>query len=365
MDNFYPKVIYLDPAVRDSTVTRRVLAKYPDLPVIEVSDKRDIKFPQDHAHAKKQLYLTAFKGEPVKSCQGMGDYVCCQYFTVALVSDCHLECTYCILQDYLKNNPVITIYANIEEILARIAERAAKHPDRLFRIGTGELSDSLALDHVTEFSRDLASFAAATKNVLIELKTKTANVDNLIGLTHEKRLIVSWSLNPQSYIRREEHKCDSLESRLTAARRCADAGYPVGFHFDPLIRFPDWRERYTELVEMVAARFKPHELAWVSIGSLRFTGELQKISRERFPKSAIMAGELFPSADGKMRYFRPLREEMYAALKELVETKIGKVPHYLCMETAAVWQNVYGETPANKDLEQRLTTQVMPAAFTV
>lgn len=364
MQDFYPKEIYVDSAVRDLPVTRRILSRYPHLPVIEVADKTSVKFPQDHNRAKRQLYVSRYVGDPIKSCQGMGDYVCCQYFTIALVSDCHLECTYCILQDYLKNNPIITVYANVEEIFARIRERVVKHPERIFRIGTGELSDSLALDHVTGFSKDIVAFAAETENVLVELKTKTANVGGLIGLNHRKRVIVSWSLNPQSYIDSEEHKCDSLEARLNAARRCADAGYPIGIHFDPLLQLNDWEREYEGLVNAVAGTLKPEEIAWVSIGSLRFTKDLKKISQERFPKSKLMSGELMPSLDGKMRYFRPLREEMYAAVKGFVEAKLGKVPHYLCMETKSVWENVYGELPASNAVLEKSLTRNLGTALT-
>lgn len=366
MQDFYPKEIFIDESVRDLTVTTRILAKHPDLPVTFVRDKKDIKFPEEHSRAKRQLYIARYLGDPIKSCQGMGDYVCCQYYTIALVSDCHLECTYCILQDYLKNNPIITIYANVEEIFAKIRERVAKHPERLFRIGTGELSDSLALDHVTEFSKDIVTFARETPNVLVEFKTKTANVDNLIGLNHGGRSIVSWSINPQAYIEREEHKCDSLADRLSAARRVADAGYPVAFHFDPLLHFDGWENAYEGLIQRVGELFRPEELAWVSIGSLRFTKELKKISVARFPKSKIMSAELFPSPDGKMRYFRPIREDMYAKVKSLVEMRLGKVPHYLCMETKAVWRHVYGDVPpTNAALEKHLTQNFTNASFTV
>ena len=136
MQDFYPNEIYIDKNVRDLPVTKRVLAKFPDLPVKEISERSEIKYPQEHTRAKRQLYLAEFRGQAVKSCQGMGDYVCCQYYTIALVTDCHLECTYCILQDYLQNNPVITIYANTETIFSDIAEKAKNHPERQIRVVT-------------------------------------------------------------------------------------------------------------------------------------------------------------------------------------------------------------------------------------
>lgn len=356
MQDFHPKEIYVDARIAELATTQRILKKFPNITATVITDKKEIKFPQTHTRAKKQLYLAEHQGEPIKSCQGMGDYVCCQYLTIALVSDCHLECTYCILQDYLQNNPVITVYTNTEKVFEQVRHRVRQHPEKLFRIGTGELSDSLALDHITELSKEYVEFARSTPNVLLELKTKTANVKNLLDLDHQKRTVVSWSINPQKYIASEEHKCDSLIARFDAARACANAGYPVAFHLDPLLNFDDWQEQYTELVEQMAERFDPKELAWVSIGSLRFTKELKKISQERFPKSKLMSGEILPSLDGKMRYFRPLREDMYSHVKTLIETKLQTVPHYLCMETKSVWQNVYGVVPRNNDaLEKSLT----------
>lgn len=355
MQGFFPQVVYIDKSVSHLPLTRRIAAKFPDIPHIEIEDRREIKAPQIHAYAKKQLFLSRIQGDIVKSCQGMGDYICCLYHTVAFVSDCHLECTYCILQDYLLNNPVITFHTNTDEIFDAIRKRANRHAKQTLRVGTGELSDSLALDHITELSRDIVEFAATVPNLVMELKTKTNNVSNLLGLNHNRNVVVSWSINPQSYISREEHKCSDLDKRFEAARQCADHGYPVGFHFDPLLYYPDWQKEYSEVVERLANMFKPEELAWISLGSLRFTPNLRKIVNERFPKSRIMTGELFPSDDGKIRYFRSHREEMYQFMRTKIDTMLPRVPHYLCMETESVWRKTYQHIPSsNHELDEHL-----------
>lgn len=361
MNDFYPKEIYVDESVTHLKITKHILCHYPNLPVHVITDRSQIKYPQNHTRAKQQLYLARHQGQSIKACQGMGDYVCCQYYTFALVSDCHLECTYCILQDYLKNNPVITFYVNTDEIFAQIQSKVSKHPEKIFRIGTGELSDSLALDHIHGFSKDCVDFANANRNVLLELKTKTANISHLLKHRHNGNVIVSWSVNPQSYIEQEEHKCDPLSGRLAAARQCSDAGYPVAFHFDPLLHYPDWESEYENVVDEIASRFKPKEIAWISLGTLRFTKELKKISRERFPKSRLMTGEMFPSEDGKIRSFRPVREEIYRHMSILVRSKLAKVPYYLCMETKTVWKNVFEHVPTdNSELEKYLVRNFIP-----
>lgn len=355
LQDFSPRVIYIDPAVKQLPLTQSIIAHFPHASLQEITDRKDIKKPALHTQAKKDLYLTTHKGRVIKSCQGMGDYVCCNYFTMSLISDCHLECTYCILQDYLKNNPVITIFVNTDDVFSEISAHVSQHPEKMFRIGTGELSDSLALDHITHFSKEYVRFAREHANVILELKTKTHCIEELVALDHQKRTVVSWSVNPQSYIDSDEHKCSSLQQRLDAARRLADCGYPVAFNLDPLLYLDHWQEKYAELIQTIGERFSATEIAWMAVGSLRFTPDLKKISQERFTKSQIMAAEFVPSLDGKIRYFRPLREEMYDFIMKHIEQHIGQTPKFLCMETKAVWKNVMPQVPqTNEELEAYL-----------
>ncbi|MBF0106186.1 MAG: hypothetical protein HQM16_12765 [Deltaproteobacteria bacterium] len=358
MHAFIPSTIYLDPEVQEDPVTKRILKKFPGVPVCLVSDKKQIKSPAALTNAKKQLYLTKFKGTAIKDCQGRGgDYICCHYYTVSLISDCHLECTYCILQDYLKNNPVITIFTNLQEILSEISKKAIENPDAILRYGPGELSDSLALDPITEFGKDLIRHANQHKNIILELKTKTHNIDHIINEDHAGNTVIAWSINPQNYIEKEEFKCSSLNERFTAARQCLDKKFPIAFHLDPLLYCDAWKDEYTKLIKEVASLFPSQAIAWISMGSLRFTPLLKKIVTDRFPSSKIMTAEIYPNQDGKMRYFRPIREEMYKHLISLFKKYLPDTPYYLCMETRAVWKNVMGFVPKDTHEVERLLTK--------
>ena len=83
-----------------------------------------------------------------------------------------MECTYCFLQSYL-TFPFLVVYVNVEDLMRELTEAFSAEPDRLFRVGTGELADSLALDHLTGYGRLLVEYFAGQKNALLELKTKT------------------------------------------------------------------------------------------------------------------------------------------------------------------------------------------------
>jgi spore photoproduct lyase len=348
MSLFVPSHIYVDKAVRDLPVTQRILAKLTSVPVEYLDSPDVLKKPIPMTQAKKSLLITKSYGRDLKSCQGSGDYVCCDFMTLSLVSNCHFECTYCILQDYLKNNPVISVFANVEEILDQVAIALKSKPHHTFRIGTGELADSLGLDPLTEFSRDLVAFTALHPNMILELKTKSNFIQNLEGLDHQGRVVVAWSLNPQAHIDQEEFKTATLAQRLLAARTVADWGYKVGFHLDPLLHFEGWQANYEDLVKILSEQFAPEEIAWISLGSLRYTKGLGAVIKDRWPKSGLLYGELFPSDDGKIRYFRGIREQMYATVKSSIARHLPAVPHYLCMETSSVWDKVFGFIPKDK-----------------
>lgn len=356
MHPFQPSQIFVDESVRTLPLTARVLNYFHSVKPTYLQDPDCLKRPADPGYAKKTLLITRHKGDPVKYCQGGGDYVCCNYMTVSLVSNCHFECSYCILQDYLKNNPLMTFYANTHEILEWIERKIQVNPTQRFRIGTGELADSLALDSITQHSKLLVPFAASQDNLILELKTKSAEVEGLLGLDHRGKTVVSWSINPQTFISEEEHKTASLDDRLLAARLVCDYGYPVGFHMDPLLTLPGWKGEYSGLIDRLASLFLPSEIAWISLGSLRFTPRLRRVMGERFPRSRLLLGELFPGTDGKVRYFRGIRQDLYHHVKSAIDLAFPGVPHYLCMETKSVWGNVYEGFPADRDeLEGRLT----------
>ena len=68
------------------------------------------------------------------------------------MANCIYDCSYCFLQDFLNNNPLQVAYVNIEDLLQELDEVFTKFPNRTFRVGTGEITDSLALDSLVPLS---------------------------------------------------------------------------------------------------------------------------------------------------------------------------------------------------------------------
>ncbi|MBI2999291.1 MAG: radical SAM protein [Deltaproteobacteria bacterium] len=291
----------------------------------------------------------------MKKCPGSEGQVCCNYFVINFASNCPMGCSYCYLQEYLVHNPALKVFSNVDDLIEEAHRLLSRHRRFLFRIGTGEITDSLALDPYIGFSAEVIPFFAAQPNVLLELKTKSDRVEGLLGLDAKDRVVVSWSMNPERVIERDEHLTASFEERLVAARRCQEAGYKLGFHFDPLIEYPGWEPDYREMVERIFATIDHRRIAWISMGVLRNTPGLKRMMRERFPSTDLLSGEQVLCPDGKMRYFQPLRVSMYRKMLGWIRSAAPIVFVYLCMESKEVWEQVFGFAPScEKELGSRL-----------
>jgi spore photoproduct lyase len=124
-----------------------------------------------------------------------------------------MNCSYCYLQSYL-NSHVTKIFTNIDQALSELSEMAASFGDHSFRVGTGEVIDSLSLDEITLYSRKLIAFFNRHPNWILEFKTKSAKVDQFLDLATLGNTTVSWSINPSKIIEKEEHGTARLHERL-------------------------------------------------------------------------------------------------------------------------------------------------------
>jgi spore photoproduct lyase len=148
-------------------------------------------------------------------------------------------------------------------------------------------------------------------------------------------------------IEEEETRTAPLEERMDAAKKCQEKGYPIGFHFDPIIYHEGWEKGYQETILSLFKRIDPKRVIWISLGGFRYPPQLKAIAKERFPNTRIFLGELFPGRDGKFRYLKEIRVEMYQKMAEWLKDVDPSLFVYLCMESQEVWEKVFGWSPQN------------------
>ena len=378
--------------------------------------------------------LKTFPGSFARKCPGTKEpYLCCEYEILSPVVNCPIGCSYCILQCYL-NEPVNIIYVNVEKIFADAIERYKQFgDDKIIRVGTGELGDSLVFEEWTGMGEMLIDKFAGQKNIILELKTKSVSMGNILkkkspgtpnpaticnvpdtrlerrrrvntrqafcnavdgalqiapaaksnnsnfhdfganakntenpinsnnnfnsfGLVDGFRgnIVLSWSLNPKEIGNNEEGIAAKVDERIEMAARAIERGYFVGFHFDPMIYHKNGKVIYGKVIKKLRAEINPEKIAWISLGTLRYPKEMPQIAKNNHPQSDIFSGEFIKGLDGKWRYPKPLRVEIYKWVADPLNEWSEDIFIYFCMELPDVWEKVFGWTPEdNEDFDKK------------
>ena len=343
---FSPENIYYTKEVINSSLYNRIKSLYKNYNFIEIESLKEFlrkeKFSiTKYNNRRENLFLVNEKYDFFKPCPCTKNVKCCNYSILNIGYGCLYECSYCFLQGY-QNVAGIILPCNLPEFLSR--EKIKPVDNKMFflpRVGSGEFTDSLIFDDITLFSNDIVNFFKENKDISFEFKTKSVNIDNLLKLGGSENIVVSWSVNAEQMIKENEHCTPSLEERLQAAQKCVKAGYSVGFHFDPVILYEDWKQGYKKTIENIFDFIDGKYIKWISIGSLRMVATLKKVIENRFLDNKILDEELLLSHDNKLRYDDNTRIKIYKYLVDLIKKQDSGVVVYLCMENIDVWNKVY------------------------
>jgi spore photoproduct lyase len=305
-----------------------------------ITSKEEIPPESRNQHS---LLIQKPKGEIVDGCPGSRGHLCCNYLTINLYEGCTIGCTYCIMKSYLNFSPV-TVNLDLERSVNRVLSIREKNPGRAIRIGTGETGDSLLFDPLLDISRHYINAFAPYPEIFFELKTKTSFVDHLLEIKEKGNAVIGFSLNPERIVSGEEGISATLAERLDAASRAVRAGFRVSFHFDPIIRYEGWERDYLGVIDRLKV-FPASRVAWISLGTFRYPPSL----KDKIDRRWYLYDEFFPCRDSKFRYLHPVRKKMYLSMKTGLSALFPGVPLYLCMESPAVWEYVFGKNPGKID----------------
>ncbi len=315
-----------------------------------VKNIKDIYEIKDRA-----IIFTINKGKFLMPCPGTPKYICCGYYVLAPVENCPYNCSYCILNAYF-NDRHIRIYVNTDDMIKEMEK--ITNAKQIKRIGTGEFSDSMFELGARIYAEPLLEFFNKNRNIYLELKTKGRNILECFLESKHKNIIFSWSINSKTVNEYEEKGTSAIDERINSAKMVISKGYPVSLHFDPIIEYEGWEKEYGEVIDLIFKQLDPQAIKWISLGTLRFIPKLKDIAESFHSETKIFDNEFILALDGKKRYFRKKRTEIYKIIYEMIRSHSKDVFVYLCMENDDVWFDVFKTRMNDKKLKGLMDDQL-------
>jgi DNA repair photolyase len=323
----------------------RICRLYPEASVEECLDTPHSRLrlggrdPLGLHQAGKHTLVFGELEAAVRFAQERGN-ACPNYWHFSPYGFCPYGCRYCYLAGTpgVKFSPSVKIYVNLPEMLAEI-DRIARCQETPTAFYLGKLQDALALDPLTAYSTTLVPFFAQHPRARLTLLTKSAHVDRLLDLEHRGHSILSWSVNPPEVSAMFEENVPNIDERLEAMRLVAGRGYPVRAIMMPIIPIDGWQDVYARFTNRLLQTTAIQRLTLGGICIYRSARDLmeKKMGMRNVVSQHIDAAS--PKAgDGRARYSRDLRQEVYSLIIESARRLRPDLEIALCLEEPALWE---------------------------
>lgn len=332
MEQFWPERLVVEAAALDYPMGREVhdRLRKAGVPVEHLPESGRSRAlapattPRGYQAAKRVLVLAVQKRLAFETCRPSAD------FHLPLAGGCPGACQYCYLASTFDMKPFVRLYVNLEEILAEAADQIRIKAPAVTVFEGSSTSDTLALEHIGGSIARSIQFFAGQEHGRFRFVTKFNTVEGLLHLDHRGHTKIRFSINSPHVIRLFEQHTASLTERIEAARKVADAGYPLGMIVAPIMRHEGWAEGYADALDQMAEGLGPHAGGAISFELIqhRFTPKAKRVILAAYPATqlpleeserVLKAGK-FPGA-GKYVYPKEEAGEMEAFLEMAIRER--------------------------------------------
>jgi spore photoproduct lyase len=325
-------------------LAERICAAYPEAEVVETfgtpHNRVDLGESDPlrlHQRGKHTLVL----GEHCSAVRFSheGGNACPNYWHFSPYGFCPYGCHYCYLAGTpgVWFSPSVKIFLNLEGILAEVDGTANQLgcPTAFY---LGKLQDGLALEPLSGYARTMIPFFARHPYARMVILTKSADVENLLDLDHAGRTILSWTVNAPEVTRLFEGNTPNIAARIDAMRRCSQVGYPVRAVVMPIIPVADWQALYGRFI---TALLESVPLSRITLGSMCSYAQAQRLMELKLgrqnPISTLLDFGPTKSDDGRLRFSRATRENVYRYLMGSIRRHRPDLEVGLCLEHEAMF----------------------------
>lgn len=311
-------IIYLEKQAKKYELTSRILEKFSTCQVIELNNYKNIFDKTIWDFPTEKCLILATTGDNItKAPENYWPTDHSYFFKTSI--NCIFNCKYCYLKWAFKND-FLTIFVNYNEIKSSIERKILdirnSWYDGLIYFYASDYSDIQWLDHISEFNKNFIDFFEQFENVLVESRTKSANIWSLLELENiPKNFEIAFSLNPQEIIEKYEIWASNLYSRIEAINKLINKWFKVSLRFLPLLPISDYKKIYSDFLENIKEKIDLSKIYSIQVWSLLYTLDDHKNILKK-QKNVDILYKLEESDDKFVRLNKQIRNDLYGLFKE-------------------------------------------------
>ena len=309
--------IYVEKKILNNKNTLEILSKFKDVKIIEIENYKEVFSSNNQDfHLQKlgqKLILASNKANMIYE----GAVVCESfendnfYYTSSIIN-CVYDCEYCYLQGVYSSGNIV-IFVDIEKVFEEVEELYNKLKTLYLCISYD--TDLLAIENICGFSEKWYYFIEDKKDLKIELRTKSGNIDKFLNLKPLDNFIIAFTLSPENLALKNEKYTASFKNRVKAIKELQEKGWKVRICIDPLIYSDNFEENYGQMIEYLFNEIDKEKVIDVSIGVFRISKEYLKKMRNQNQNSEILYYP-FECIDGVYTYSDKTKSYMINFIKE-------------------------------------------------
>ena len=309
--------IYIEKKILNNKNTLEILSKFKDVKIIEIGNYKEVfsSNNQDFHLQKLGQKLILASNKPNMIYEGA---VVCEsfendnfYYTSSIIN-CVYDCEYCYLQGVYSSGNIV-IFVDIEKVFEEVEELYNKLKTLYLCVSYD--TDLLAIESICGFSEKWYYFIEDKKDLKIELRTKSGNIDKFLNLKPLDNFIIAFTLSPENIALINEKYTASFKNRVKAIKELQEKGWKVRICIDPLIYSDNFEKNYSQMIEYLFNEIDKEKVIDISIGVFRISKEYLKKMRNQNQNSEILYYP-FECIDGVYTYSDKTKSYMINFIKE-------------------------------------------------
>ena len=293
MQQFIPTRVFFEPAALDYPLGAELEQKFKamGIPIESTTSHNQVrgipgKTPKEkYVQAKRSLVVGVRRTLKFPTCKPSAHY------QLPLVTSCPGLCEYCYLQTTLGPKPINRVYVNLDEIFEQAKRNMEERAPEITKFEGAATSDPVPVEYLTGSLRRTIEFFAEQELGRFRFVTKFSDLDSLLTVQHNNHTEIRFSLNTEEVIKKFEKGTVSAKGRIAAAKKVADAGYPLGFLIAPIIIYEGWKDQYEQLIKDLAITLPEDSHPTFELITHRFTARAKNNIKQVFPKSTLPMDE--------------------------------------------------------------------------